>query len=245
MLNVLAFQFSTAATTSTLSTFRCFFGKYQPIGLISALLAIESWHQSAAAVSPVTEPCSCGTANALIDWYGRSSTHFLIGKEWRSGGSADFRRLGEVRAVLIGACWTGYLGGPDALVMMKSGMSSTLNTLEGMNLRVVIMASGPEMPFPVPACLLRRSIEVGGVARNQAEARRVDVKAVIDRAGSRSNVAIVDPFDTFCDSRECFPQIGEAALFIDSDHFSVGGSRALFPSVQPVLDWALDVDRSP
>ena len=172
-------------------------------------------------------------------------------------GCAEFNRdvLDEIRAltqdgpvaVVLGARWTGYmeatsqhLGVTDASNLIEGGLAGTLNALETMGVRVVIMAPGPDFPYPVPACLLRRSIEACRVARDLAEERREAARALIDEAGKRENVRVIDSFATFCDAKDCLPQIGDTVLFSDTHHFSVGWSQALLPAASAELDWLID-----
>ncbi len=172
-------------------------------------------------------------------------------------GCAEFNRdvLKEIRAliqagplaVVLGARWTGYmeaaslhLGVTGALNLIEHGLSDTLNALDVPGVRVLIMAPGPDFTYPVPACLLRRSIEACRVARDLAEERRGAAKALIDEAGKRENVRVIDPFETFCDVKDCQPQIADTVLFSDTHHFSVEGSKALLPRALAGLNWMID-----
>jgi hypothetical protein len=53
---------------------------------------------------------------------------------------------------------------------------------------------------------------------------------------------VIDPFETFCDAKDCLPQIGDTLLFSDTHHFSVAGSKALLPLARGGLNWAIAED---
>lgn len=129
---------------------------------------------------------------------------------------------------------------PGTLAALRSGLFATLDILYRRNVRVLIVADNPELPFDVPQCLRRRSAEECVVSRAWVDQRRAPILSIFNEAVTRyPNVRVWDAIDQFCDKEICHTTRNGKALYSDDDHISRYTAIFLQDSFKPQLYWLL------
>ena len=126
----------------------------------------------------------------------------------------------------------------QALAAMQSSLDAMLSTLEGIGVRVVLLAPTPELVFSAPQCLaLGRGVQCN-VARASSEKYVGDSTVALAEVVSRHpNVRLVQVMDFFCDAQTCFAARDGKTLYSDPDHLTATASRELGRFLSPELAW--------
>ena len=165
------------------------------------------------------------------------------------------RHRSLIRGVVLAASWSGYRerGLPDAPLSMffdetgreiegagamSRGLGATLDLIESIGARVLIVGVPPRLPFAVPNCLFR-SPDRCTVDRTWNEpARNAAADGIRQVIEGRPEVRFVELFDLLCPGARCGAGTLEAPLFADRSHISGFAARNLvLPALVPHLDW--------
>ncbi|HSE68694.1 MAG TPA: SGNH hydrolase domain-containing protein, partial [Gemmatimonadales bacterium] len=164
----------------------------------------------------------------------------------------------HVRTVLLHARWALYTEGSRASqesgppVLLSSSrrvednpaefdrlLRGTLAELRHRGLRVVIIASVPEVGLSVPRAL---AVQARSGSRIDLEprfdtfaARQARAFGVLQRAARDYSASIVYPHEVLCDSVVCMIAQDSYPLYSDGDHLSVHGAEYLTPMFERVL----------
>jgi hypothetical protein len=103
-------------------------------------------------------------------------------------------------------------------------------------LRVVIVESGVDFPWPVPACILRRGEDECARTRMQAETRRARAQAMIQGLmRAHPKLVLVDPLNSLCSPERCPVSRRGIVLYSDAHHLSLLGARELVPALSRAI----------
>jgi len=163
----------------------------------------------------------------------------------------------KIGGVILAARWPGYLSTDNSRepgrmydwsgkniegsLAIRRGLVATLDFLETINVRVVIIGIPPGFPFDVPKCLLR--IPTGcSVDRSWNEsARRLSSQSIEEAIRGRPHTRFVELFDHLCPGARCSAGTLEEPLLADRTHLSAfAAERWVTPIVARHLDWLLD-----
>lgn len=162
--------------------------------------------------------------------------------------------LAEVRSmavsgpigVVLGARWSGYAGRPPTLGrQLSDAVGVALSDLASLQVRVVLMAPGVDLPHRAPLCLVRRPVSACGIDRSEMESQRAELLGQFAALAARhANVRLYDALPALCGDETCSPVLDRVVLYSDAHHLSVAGARHLLASAAPSLDWATGVPQA-
>ncbi len=139
---------------------------------------------------------------------------------------------------------------PDSSIaeaLLRQRLSGMIDRLNAAGTHVWLVKDVPLLPFKAPARLVRLSLsgEDVGQARFpfvEHAARVAYIGALFDAlAESNPKVSVLDPASVLCDGQDCFAERGGWSLYMDNNHLSGHGARALAPLFEPVFQ---DLDAS-
>lgn len=164
----------------------------------------------------------------------------------------------EIREVILEARWAKYAEGSSygyephgRVVLLDDGMSAgqdnhavfarglerTVKALAGK--KVVIVASVPEIGWPVPAVLAREKLAAETQILPPSEDAYFDrqkfVMAILARLERDEGVQVVYPHEVLCRDGRCAVALNGIPLYRDEHHLSVFGARQLTPLFSMVL----------
>jgi len=115
----------------------------------------------------------------------------------------------------------------------------TLSELRSLGVRVVIIASVPEVSKDVPTALARMAISGKPMdlapRRDQFMKRQERAFQVLQSAADEYSDQIVYPHQSLCDTSECSVMNQQWPLYWDDIHLSVHGAMYLAPMVESLL----------
>ncbi len=163
-------------------------------------------------------------------------------------GCAEFNRdvlqevlrlhaAGVLRGVVLNARWTGYGSTPAGLQGVEQGLGLTLQALDHAGVKAVLVLPSPDMPFEVPACLVRRPSAACDLQRQDGERKRAVVLQAMQSQPGSPRVRTFDPFTALCTSETCPAMLDDMVAYSDSHHLSHSGSRVLLRAALPALQW--------
>ncbi len=181
---------------------------------------------------------------------------------------ADFNRrvLEEIRelkqtgleGVVLSARWPSYLLhqspavadqmqgsiAPDeneiaqARPAMQAAFDATLDSLERLGLRVIVVAPTPELIYPAPQCVALRGAEHCEVGRSINEVWLGDTTAALAEVVERHpNTHFAQLMDFFCDAESCPAALNGNILYLDDDHITATTARDLGRFLSTDLAW--------
>jgi peptidoglycan/LPS O-acetylase OafA/YrhL len=134
-------------------------------------------------------------------------------------------------ALLDNACQTDT--GGDNHAVFGRGLARTVSDLEKLGEKIVVVASIPEIGFPVPAILARRALarESGKIAPPVADYRERQKFVLATFAGLQKQygVKVLYPHRVLCATGTCEIALRGIPLYRDGHHLSVLGARQLVP----------------
>ncbi|WP_291993417.1 acyltransferase family protein [Candidatus Accumulibacter sp. ACC003] len=135
---------------------------------------------------------------------------------------------------------------PDAKTMaqIRSGiqhsLDSTLTTLEGLGLRVVVLAPTPQLLYSAPQCVALRGASHCDVPRARNEVMLTDAtQALAEVVDRHANTRLIEPIDFFCDAVTCHAVLDGKILYYDDDHITSAAARGLGRYLAADLAWLL------
>ena len=125
----------------------------------------------------------------------------------------------------------------DNHAVFARGLARTIAALAGK--KVIVVASVPEIGWPVPAVLARERLAAKASVSPPSEgtylARQKFVMATFAWLHEKDGVAIVYPHQILCRSGICAVSLNGIPLYRDEHHLSVFGARQLMPLIDAVL----------
>ncbi|MDC7711140.1 acyltransferase family protein [Vogesella indigofera] len=149
------------------------------------------------------------------------------------------RSSGEVSRILVADGEQANTDPQWVLQVFEQALQRTVDTLVAQQLRIIVMAPIPQMPFSAPTCLMRRSASDCGVPSAQFMQQKQAVMAVLSRVAGRhpSWVKVVDLSEALCSDWIC-PAFKEGhVLYSDDNHLTATASRSLYPVLRNELSW--------
>jgi peptidoglycan/LPS O-acetylase OafA/YrhL len=171
---------------------------------------------------------------------------------------------GQLRGVVLAARWPNYLAGPregggvprrlavggqvldhaESVEALHSGLAARLDALQAAGLRVVVVATWPEFPWPVASCL-RRGEASCSLPRPEVESERDEAMSVLRRViAGRSGVRLVDPLEAFCSADACSPLRSGELVYADQNHLTFRAAASLLPRARADLRWLVGLPES-
>lgn len=164
----------------------------------------------------------------------------------------------EIREVILEARWAKYAEGstygyePEGRVVLMDGgatdgsdnhavfargLARTVHALAGK--KIVIVASVPEIGWPVPAVLAREklasSMRVRPPDEQAYQARQKFVLATFAAVARDDRVRVVYPDEVLCRTGTCAVSLHGIPLYRDEHHLSVYGARLLTPMLSRAM----------
>jgi peptidoglycan/LPS O-acetylase OafA/YrhL len=164
----------------------------------------------------------------------------------------------EIREVILEARWAKYAEGstygtePEGHIVLTDdggtddssnhavfarGLARTVKALAGK--KIVIVASVPEIGWPVPAVLAREKLaDKMRIAPPSTDAylqRQKFVLSTFDQLRRSDGVTMVYPHEVLCRSGACAVSLNGIPLYRDEHHLSVYGARLLAPLFQDAM----------
>ena len=129
-------------------------------------------------------------------------------------------------------------GSQASSATLSLGLDETLDLLEGLGMRVLIVGAPPAFPFEVPRCLLRTAAGCSVDRSFQAIEREQARVGIADAIRGRRFIRFIDVFEVLCPEQRCSAGTREAPLLADRSHLSADASRRLLlPILESHLDW--------
>lgn len=129
----------------------------------------------------------------------------------------------------------------EGSLAIRRGLIATLDLLETMEVRVVIMGAPPDFPFDVPKCLWRIPTRCSVDRSWNEPARRLSSQSIKEAIRGRRHVRFVELFDHLCPGPLCSAGTLAEPLLADRTHLSAFAAETLVtPIVALHLDWLLD-----
>ncbi len=148
---------------------------------------------------------------------------------------ASQSRYGDVGTVpkLV---WAGSRDRPADLAL---ALRSTIDQLEALGSRVVLVGSVPEARFHVTSTY-GRAERLGrekppGPTRAEFEARRAEAKALLERVARPSAVQLLQPAEVLCTTEACPVERDGILLYRDNNHLTEEGARPVAKALAPYL----------
>lgn len=128
----------------------------------------------------------------------------------------------------------------DSAEVYAQGLRATLEFLASRHKQVVFVYQTPELGFDPKTCVdrpFRKSIAVNcRLPRKEVELRQKSYRdATSGVLAAFPDVRVFDPMKLLCDETFCYARKGEAILYRDDDHVSMGGARMLSEGLNAVI----------
>lgn len=137
----------------------------------------------------------------------------------------------------------------DSYEEWRAGLHESLDRLEQLGVRTVVVGDTPEFPVSVPECLSRAAWRdepdsTCDVSRDIAldSTRRAYQNVLV---AEHPNARWVDPSGPYCDSIVCFAERNGIVLFRDRSHLTVEASKLLASTLAPYVIWGAGQDSVP
>jgi hypothetical protein len=108
------------------------------------------------------------------------------------------------------------------------GLEGTVDFLESIGKRIIIVVDNPELPFFPKQCVPRPFVGVQrcSISIQDVKRRQHSFRDVIHTISQRHrDLVVFDPLDVFCDNQKCTPERNGVILYFDSHHLSLRGSK--------------------
>lgn len=125
------------------------------------------------------------------------------------------------------------------LQVFERALNRTVGELVAQNLRVLLVAPVPQMPFRAPECLVRRSVSACSAPADRFREQRYPVMEVFGRLVARypDRVRVADPAATICQGKLCSPMKNGIVLYSDDNHLTASAAERLYPYLGAHLQW--------
>ena len=172
---------------------------------------------------------------------------------------AAFTHNSNIREVILEARWAKYAEGSpygeepaghiallddscrvnsdsDNHAVFERGLARTIDELQRLHKKVVIVAAVPEIGWPVPAILARRALasntEAVAPSLHDYLDRQKFVLATFARMQSSHRATVLYPHRVLCASGTCETALAGIPLYRDEHHLSVFGAKQLAPMMR-------------
>jgi hypothetical protein len=130
----------------------------------------------------------------------------------------------------------------EGVAAISSGLASTLDLLESLKVRVLVVGAPPQFPFDVLTCLWRSRATCSVDRSWDAATRQISTDAVKSVVRGRDGVRFVDLFDPLCPGSRCEAGTLDEPLLKDRGHLSdFAARRWVLPILESQFDWLLDL----
>jgi hypothetical protein len=128
---------------------------------------------------------------------------------------------------------------PNDPAVFARGLDRTVAALARAGKKAVIIASIPEIGWPVPETLARRKMAHSerelGPTLGEYLARQKIVFAALSQMHKKYGATILYPHLIFCRSGRCRAQQNGVPIYVDAHHLSYRGAQLLKPLLSPLL----------
>ncbi|HEV2561575.1 MAG TPA: acyltransferase family protein [Rhizomicrobium sp.] len=125
-------------------------------------------------------------------------------------------------------------------IIFERGLDRLVQSLKGAGRHVEIIASTPEIGWPVPETLARIELRGSNVdirpTLGDFLERQKPVFHIFDDMRQRYGVTIVYPHLRLCVGGRCMVAMGGEPIYLDSHHITYRGVELLRPTIEPLLD---------
>ncbi|MBL4739530.1 MAG: acyltransferase [Sneathiella sp.] len=115
-------------------------------------------------------------------------------------------------------------------ISLKAALLRTVDALNEIGVKVVIIGPVPEIAFHVPDTLVRVWSGIGDlpvVSRQEFDHRQAKVLPALKLLQDSNKAAVIYPHEKLCDDLACKVAQGSRTLYLDDDHLSVEGARGI------------------
>ena len=129
-------------------------------------------------------------------------------------------------------------------IELADALARTIERVNALGARVIIVGPVPEIDFNVPATLVRSLQGFGrlpAVRRADFDKRQELVLRALTKIATRSDASVVYPHAVLCDNETCAVADGIRSLYLDDDHLSPFGSSRVNSLIRAEVDrihWA-------
>jgi peptidoglycan/LPS O-acetylase OafA/YrhL len=145
---------------------------------------------------------------------------------------AAIRGRPELKTVILGANW--FAAGADL-----EDLGATIDALQTLGRRVVVIASPPQPTFMVPRVLalaaLRHAPPPPALDEAQTEAALKPSSDIIEALRRRYGFTVIDPADWLCDGVHCDVERNGMPLYFDAGHVTASAARQAIGLFDPIF----------
>lgn len=113
-------------------------------------------------------------------------------------------------------------------ISLEAALLRTVDELDKIGVKVIVVGPVPEIAFHVPDTLVRTWSGIGNlpiVQREEFDLRQTKVIDALTRLKNNSKAEVIFPHDYLCDDVVCHVTKNNRTLYLDDDHLSVEGAR--------------------
>lgn len=166
----------------------------------------------------------------------------------------------NIKGIILAARWPAYLGVPaisnkqkidgpiyfdtsatstqEALKIFTESLDRTLNAIDKVGLKTLVMAPTPEFKLSIPSCVIRKSLASCQSSRTENDAYRdqamVALRGVIAK---HPNVRLANGYDALCNEKICPVIQNEKVMYLDEDHLTGSGAKHALTSMKNEFEW--------
>lgn len=175
------------------------------------------------------------------------TAHFSKGcLEFSQRSIAELREVAKKSpvAAVLGVYWSYLVDSSDTQALIR-GLDITLDSLDKIGVRALVIGPTPSLDQSAPECLARRAEDYCRLQRSRFDAETRLVLTALDTVVARHPAdRLFDPTAAFCDDNWCYPRRHGALLFRDRTHLTRAGAEAARDRLGPFLDWLVSRDAS-
>jgi peptidoglycan/LPS O-acetylase OafA/YrhL len=175
--------------------------------------------------------------------------------EYNKGVTRYLAAHPEISTVILAARWSFYIEGAykpsessrviqansPGEQLVKFGLGQTVQTLLGMNRKVVLISQVPEIGYDVPSAnfIAQRSgrdlNEIIAPSMDEYFHRNQKALAILNKLKEEQGIQIVDPWTVLCVENKCRVTIDGLPLYKDDDHLSLFGAELVSNIFEPIF----------
>lgn len=129
----------------------------------------------------------------------------------------------------------------DSETLIRLGLDRTVQTLQSMGRRVVIIAPVPEIGYDVPSANYiasrtgRDANDIIAPTLKEYLTRSEGTRKILSDFENSYGLQVIEPWRLLCRENICRVAIDQVPLYLDDDHLSAFGSEYLAPLFEPVF----------
>lgn len=134
---------------------------------------------------------------------------------------------------------SGMLDRAHSLQLLQRSLQQLAADLGKLGLKLVLLAPEPEFRLSAPECIVRRGAAACNISRQQVDAQRRDIMAILRQvAAQHRNVRVWDAINRFCDANTCYASDGALVRYQDQNHLTASMARTLTGDFASSFAWA-------